>query len=484
MTGYLLSRGMMFGVYLVLARLVSPTDFGHFAAASVFTGVGALFVEGGMMSALIRRPDRLDEAASTAFASLLLSGILMTAIALAVAPLIGVFFRSSQVTRLAAALSAVLLVQSVTIVPDTLLQKRHSFMRRVAVDPLGSAAFCATSIVACTNGAGAWGLILGTYASMLVEMVASWAFAGFRPRRRHASISMWRELASFARLVFGANVLSRIATQIDVLVLGRLKGASILGQYKNGFRIAQQPADAFVNAGSYVLLPALVRIAHSPERLTAATRQLLDIVTTLALPASLMLLPLGEPLAVLLLGPRWRPAGHAIAALCGLLIGRATISVTSEIFKAVGKPSALVRMHSVSFCTMAVFVGAAAAPFGLVGVGIAVSASQCVTAAYSLRQAGPLTGLRGSDVRQVARGPVFASCAMLFAMLAFSAAVQPLNHHLPLAWSLVVAETLIGGLLYATVLLAVDRSRRKKVPALLSALFGRMRAPAGARTAR
>ena len=76
LTGYALSRGMMFGVYLVLARLISPADFGHFAAASVFIGVGALFVEGGMMSALIRHRDRLDEAASTAFASLLVSGIL------------------------------------------------------------------------------------------------------------------------------------------------------------------------------------------------------------------------------------------------------------------------------------------------------------------------------------------------------------------------------------------------------------------------
>lgn len=484
LTGYALSRGMMFGVYLVLARLISPADFGHFAAASVFIGVGALFVEGGMMSALIRHRDRLDEAASTAFASLLVSGILMTAIALAGAPLIGAFFKSSQVTRLAAALSGVLFVQAVTIVPDALLQKRFSFMRRVAVDPLGSAAFCAAAIVACANGAGAWGLVLGTYASMVTEMVASWAFAGFRPRPSQVSISMWRELASFARPVLGSSLISRVATQIDVLLLGRLKGASILGQYKNGFRIAQQPADAFVNAGSYVLLPALVRIAHDRERLRDAARELLAAVAAVALPVSLMMLPLGEALAVLLLGPKWRPAGHAVAALCGLLIGRATISVTSEIFKAVGRPNLLVRMHFVSLCTMAAFVGAAVAPFGLVGVGVAVSVSQCVTAAYALHHAGPLTGLRGGDLRRAARGPVLAAAAMLLAMFAFAAAVHPLDYHVLVAWILVGAETLIGVGTYIALLLVIDRSRRHEAHALLAALYGRTRASARAGTAR
>jgi PST family polysaccharide transporter len=470
MAGYALSRGMMFGVYIVLARLASPRDFGHFAAASVITGVGAVLVEGGMMSALIRRADRIEEAASTAFFSLLVSGCVLTAGALAVAPLVGDFFRSSQVAALSAALSGVLLVQAITIVPDTLLQKRFSFKRRVAVDPLGSAAFCATSIVACANGAGAWGLVLGTYASMLVELVASWLFAGFTPRRRHASISMWRELSSFARPVFGSNVLAKGSTQVDVVLLGRLYPAAVLGQYKNGFRVAQQPADAFVNTGSYVLLPALVRLANHPLRFAGATRELLDVVSVVMLPASLALLPLGEPIAVLLLGPQWRLAGHVIAALCGMLIARAMISIASEVFKAAGRPRLLVRMQIVSQCTMVAFVGATVVPFGPVGVGVAVSASLLVTAAYALRHAVALTGLPWSDMRRMTRGPALATSLMLLAMLGFSTAARPLALHLLVAWGLIAAEAVIGAVVYVTVLLSIDRSRREDTQALLAML--------------
>jgi PST family polysaccharide transporter len=458
--GFVLSRGVLFGVYVVLARLVSPSDFGRYAAASVITGIGSLFAESGMMSALIRRRERIDEAASTAFFSLLAGGTLLTLAALAVAPVVGLFFRSGRVTALAAALSGTLLLHALTIVPDALLQRRFSFLRRVAVDPLGTAAFAAASIAACANGAGAWGLVIGSYALMVVELVASWGFASFRPRRRLASMRTWRELAAFARPVLESEILARLAMSLDAVMLGRFKGAATLGQYRNGLRIAQQPADTFVNVGAYVLLPALVRIADQPERFKLAARQIYRLVAVAVLPASLMLLTLGEPLAVLLLGARWRPAGHAVAGLCGLLLGRAAVSVSSEVFKAAGKPQLLVRTHFVGLCSTAAFVGAAAVPFGLIGVAIAVSASQCLTAAYSLFRAGPLAHLGLDDLYRAAAGPAAASAAMVGAMVGFAAAIHPLRHPLLLAWALTAAQAAIGALAYGAALLTVDRPRR------------------------
>jgi len=165
-SGYILSQLGLFGVYVVLARLISPREFGVYAAASVVTGVGSLFAESGMMSALIRRADRIDEAASTAFYSLLLGGVLLSASALALAPAVGLFFGSARVEALSAALSGLLLLRALTVVPDALLQRRFSYARRVAVDPLGALAFAAASIISCANGAGGWGLVAGAYASM------------------------------------------------------------------------------------------------------------------------------------------------------------------------------------------------------------------------------------------------------------------------------------------------------------------------------
>jgi O-antigen/teichoic acid export membrane protein len=468
LVGFVVSRGLMLAAYVVLARLVSPTDFGHYAAASVITGVGTVFSESGMLSALIRRPDRIDEAASTAFFSLIVSGTLLTLGALAVAPLVGWFFHSGSVTALSAALAAALLVQSLSVVPDAVLQRRFSFARRVAVDPLASVAFCAVAILAAVGGAGAWALVAGAYASLVVSVIAAFAFARFRPRLKLASVAMWRELASFARPVLGSEILSRVATQLDTVMLGRFKGAAALGQYRNGLRVAQQPSDGFVSIGAYVLLPALVRLHEHPERLRAATRRVYRQIAAVALPLSVMFLPLGVPAAVLLLGPRWRPAGHAIVGLCGLLIASATMSASSEVYKAVGRPRLLIRMHTVSLTTIAIFVVAAAIPFGLVGVAVAVSASRCVTAVYGLRQAGRVTGLHRDDLTRALKGPVAASLVMVLAMFGFAALVSPLDHRVVLAWALTVAEAVLGAIVYGIVLLGLDRDRRRSAMNLVA----------------
>ena len=193
--GWGASQGLNFAAYIVLARLLDPGDFGTFAAGSILIAFGVLFAESGTMAALISRRDRIDEAASTAFFSLVVSGLLLSLVSLAASPLVGLFFQNHRAGVVAAALSGWLFLRAMTIVPDSLLQRRFSYARRVAVDPLGAIAFAAVAIATCATGAGVWGLVWGTYASEVVEVAAAWAFARYRPRRKLASMAMWREIA-------------------------------------------------------------------------------------------------------------------------------------------------------------------------------------------------------------------------------------------------------------------------------------------------
>jgi len=463
LAGYVVSRGILFFVYVVLARLITPADFGRYAAASVVVGVGVLFAESGMMSALIQRRDRLEEAASTAFFSLLIGGVLLSLGALALAPVLGAFFQTQHVTPLAAVLAPGMLLRSLTVVPDALLQRRFSFARRVAVDPLGAIGFAVASIVACANGAGAWGLVAGSYASLIIMVISGWWFARFRPRLRLASVKMWRELASFARHVLGSEILARGAQQIDTVMIGRVSGAAPLGQYRNGLRLAQQPSDAYVSVIAYVLLPALARLADDAERLHAVAKRIFGLVSASSIPVSLAFLPLGEPAAVLLLGPQWRPAGHAISALCGLTAATTVISFSSEVFKAVGKPKILVHLYTLNLAVLVVVIPTAALTLGFVGVAAAISVSQVVTAAFALRRVAPLIAMSWREMLTETTGPLLAGVQMVIAMFVLSAAVKPLHHSAPLEWAWTVVEALAGAFVYGAVLLLVDRSRRQAV---------------------
>ncbi|MFZ1995164.1 MAG: oligosaccharide flippase family protein [Solirubrobacteraceae bacterium] len=470
--GWGASQGLTFVAYIVLARLATPADFGQFAAAMVLVGVGNLLGESGMMAALINRRDRIDEAASTAFFSLAAGGLLLTLGALALAPLVGLYYHSSRVGVLSAALAASVLIRMLTIVPDSLLQRRMSFARRVAVDPLGSIAFAAVAIAACAGGAGAWGLVAGMYASLVVQVIFAWVFARKRPRWREASMEMWRELSSFGRPVLGSEILRFVASQLDAVTLGRLAGTAALGQYRNGLRLAQQPANAFVDVGAYVLLPLLARMSGQPDRLTGAVKRVFGVTAAAALPVSVAMIPLGVPIAVLSLGQRWRPAGHVIAGLSFMLIGIASSSVAVEAIKAIGRPQLLVRMSSVYLTLTAVCVTAGAVWLGSIGVAIGVSLSACLSAVFNLAVLTGQLELSRRELLSVCAGPAVASAVMLVVMLLFSAAIDPASRSELAGIGATLAEAAIGLLAYLAVLVTVDRPRREDLRSLAGRLPG------------
>ncbi|MFL5863039.1 MAG: oligosaccharide flippase family protein [Solirubrobacteraceae bacterium] len=458
--GWGASQGLTFAAYIVLAHVISPHTFGTFTAGSILITFGILFAESGTMSALISRRDNIEAAASTAFFSLLAGGILLSLLTLAVSPLVGRFFRNPAAGSVAAALAGWLLLRAMTIVPDALLQRRFSYARRVAVDPLGAIAFAGVSIAACAAGAGIWGLVAGTYASEVVEVAAAWGFARFRPRWNLASMEMWRELAVFARPVLGSEILRRIASQMDVIMLGRFTSAATLGQYRNGYRLAAQPDQAFVDVGAYVLLPTLSHISRDAPRLSSAVRRIYGLSLAVAVPVSLATIPLGVPIAVLFLGEEWRPAGHAIAALWGLLLGGAIASVAAESSKAVGRPGLLVRIHGLNLGVTAVLVVATAIPFGLIGVASAVSVSQVLVGLYAFRQVGPHVGMRWRDLGVELASPLVASGAMIATMVVFAMAFDTLGHGVAVGFALTGGQMVLGGLVYVAALAFIDPRRR------------------------
>jgi O-antigen/teichoic acid export membrane protein/glycosyltransferase involved in cell wall biosynthesis len=380
------SRVLTLAVYLVLARLASPELFGQFAEASIVVGTGSIFVESGMLAALIHRRDRIEDAANTALVATLLGGVALSLCALAAAPLIALVFANDGVGAPAAAMSGVLLVGASKVVPDALLQRRFSFLRRVVVDPIGVVAFGTVSTLGLAGGLGIWAFVAATYAHELAMAVASWIASGFRPAPRRASFTMWKQLASYGRHVVVSEFVNHVGLVVNTVLLGRFVSTGSLGQYRYASRLGALPHEVAVNAGSYVLLPAFSRISHDRERFERAFRRSLRWVTTVVVPASLLLVPLGVPVAVLVLGARWRPAGEALMVLCIASAGRAAGSVASEALKAAGRPDILPRLQLLNAALVSVLM-LAFLPFGLVGIAVGFTLGSLAAAAYAVVRA-------------------------------------------------------------------------------------------------
>jgi O-antigen/teichoic acid export membrane protein len=390
--GWTLGQILNFASYVVLAHLASPEDFGQLAAGTIIVGFGELFAGSGMLAALIHRRDRIEEAANTALVATLAAGLGLSLVALALAPLVGLYFDSEQITEIAAAVSVWVLLRSATTVPDALMQRRFSFVRRMVIEPLGIIVFGATSIVLVANGLGVWGLVLGNTAQRLVMVLAAWALVRWRPNIRLASVGMWREMIGFGRHVVVAELVRTTSSQVNTALLGRFVGTTALGQYTYAARIAQKPLGFVVNAGSYVLYPAFARIAANERRFRSAFLRSLRMISALAIPIGFVMLPLGEPFAAVVFGEPWRDAGYAAMAMFAYVGGRSITSLAGEAFKAAGRPDILPRLSLVTAVLSVGFI-VALLPLGLVGVATAISVSSIGVAAYAIRSVAGVLGL-------------------------------------------------------------------------------------------
>ena len=381
--GYVLTQGITLVSYLVLARLIEPRDFGHFTAAILIAGLGTLIGDTGMAAAVVQRQNGGEEVPNTAFVSTLASGAIMMILALGAAPLLGLFFHSKEVELIAAVMSGWLLLRMVEIVPQALLQRRLSFVRRMIVDPLAAVAYLVVAVIAGASGLGAWALVLATYAGAVVSAALAWTLARWRPRPRLASKRTWRELARFGRPVVVGDLIQRGVEETPVAGIGRFIGAGALGQYTYALRVATQPLGLIVNGIAYVLLPSFARLAPDRRRLRAAVQRALRGVCSLAFPAGLIFVPLGVPAMTVVFRAKWHQAGYALMALsvsCGAL---SIAALATEIWKATGRVGFLPRMHGLAL-GLTVALVAAALPLGVVGVCGAMSLASLGVAAYAL----------------------------------------------------------------------------------------------------
>jgi O-antigen/teichoic acid export membrane protein len=326
-----------------------------------------------------------------------------------------------------------------------------------------------------------WSLVIGTYASIVFSVIASWAFAGFVPHPRRAEVRMWRELARFGRPVVAGSMIRRVVAELPVLALGPVKGAAVLGQFTYAYRAASQPLGAVVNVGGYVLLPAFSRLSSHDERFRAAVLTSLRWLCILSFPAGMLMIPLGRPAVILGFGAQWRDAGDAAMVLGVYCVALSLDSIASEAWKAVARTDMLPRMHGLSLVLTALLVGALVEPFGLIGVTVGMSVAAVGVAVYATRGMSRVLDIPLGDLLREIWPPALASTLMAASLYCLQHwVVRAEQHGIALGIALVALEALLGTALYALVMARVAPGPTRQVLDAARALPARLRARRGA----
>jgi O-antigen/teichoic acid export membrane protein len=384
--GMLVSQVVTVGGAVVLGRLLGPVEVGIFAAGTVVAEFLIVFAQSPLSQALVQREREIEDAANTVLVVSFCTGLLVAISVLASSSLIGEVFHNSRIGVIAAATSGLLLLRSWSSVPIGLMYRAFQFKQRLIVDPAVKVVFACVAIVFALRGFGAWAMVIGSYASVTVELVLNWWMARWRPFRGRFSFRIWRELARFSWPLVLDEIGVRAREMCEQVLVGRGLGTGDLGQYRYAYRIGWMPALAIIQAFGYVLYPAFARIAGDSTRFREAFLRALGWIWFAALPVGALSILVGQPVVVLLLGDEWRSAGAAAAAMAGVGVGMALSGVSTVAIKGAGRSSLLNWTTALSL-VLGVGLVVLLLPLGIVGVGIAVSVTYLVVGFLGLELA-------------------------------------------------------------------------------------------------
>lgn len=363
---------VQFGTMAVLARLLSPDDFGLLAMAAAVTGFVGMFMELGLSTATVQRKT-LDQNLVSAFFRLnLMMASLVTLAMVGLAPLAARFFEDPRLSVIIVALALTVPVLAASRQHAALLQRG---MRWKAIQSIAFGAQVLASIAAIllawAAGWGYWALVAQAWGSALFTTVALWAACPWRPGR----VDDWRavrEPLGFGLRLSAFSFLNYFHRQFDDVLVGRRWGAEQLGYYSRAYALLMLPLKLINGPVGSVVLPALSQVADKPHEWSAIYRNALRSVVLFAAPMACLLMLLAPFAIQAVYGPQWDEAAAIFRALSLCVLAQPIMSSTGWLWTSTGQSGRMLTWAAGSIPVMVLGM-LAGLPFGPVGVAIGYS---------------------------------------------------------------------------------------------------------------
>ena len=294
------TQGLQFLAGLVLARLLTPADFGLLASIYVVTGFATLFFEMGLGAALVHQRSPSERDLSTVFWVNVISGLLYAGLMWALSPLVAEFFDAPQMTTLMPFV-ALAFTFGLGVVHYSLLQRRLRFRTVAVVDLSAALAGHATTVVAALLGAGTFALVAGPLVTTSLTSVILFCVVRWRPRHFIDRGSL-RELWRFSGGMLGFNAVSYWGRNADNLLIGRFLGAAPLGIYGRAYNLMLLPVTQITGTLGRVMFPALAAVRDDHPRVRSMYLRSLGTINFVTIPVLVGLAATAEGLVPLLWG--------------------------------------------------------------------------------------------------------------------------------------------------------------------------------------
>lgn len=406
------------GSTMVLARLLSPADYGLLAMVAVITGFASVLRDGGLSIATIQQSAITEEQISTLFWVNVSLGLSLTILIAVLSPVVAWFYHNPALERVTVAMAFPFLLSGLTVQHQALLQRQMRFGAVASTEVLSLALSAGFGILAAAAGWGYWSLVIMANAYSLLMLIFVVFFVRWTPQKPVRGSGV-RSMLQFGGVLTMNNLFNSFGGSADKLLLGQAYAADVVGLYTRAQTLMLQPLIQFMPAVQNVVLPVLSRLADRPPRLRSVFLKLVEVTAFGCSFMTVYLVVGGDWLVAVFLGPKWAAAGTILRLLAGpaFVIPLNALCVLSLTVQGKSTPLLTWGILNNALTILAIFIGVEWGPQG-------VAAALTVVALFILSpllyyitaNAGPATlrDIAGSVFPAVVTG---AAACLLFALL-------------------------------------------------------------------
>ena len=308
-------HSVTFIVSLVLARILSPDDYGLIGIIAIFTAVCQTLIRAGFTTALIRKKDATDDDYNTVFIVNLAMSLMLYTVIFLCAPLIADFFHRNELVSLTRVSSLSLIIGALALVQQTRLTKRIDFKSQTKITITASVRSGVVGIIMALLGFGVWALVTQTLTSQIIRTTLLWRVNKWIPSLRFSTKS-FHELFGFGWKMMVSSILDTVWKELYQVVVGRFYSPATLGQYTRAKSFSQLLSSNLTAVIQRVTYPVLSNIQDEKERMVRAYRKMIKMTMFITAVSMFFLGAISEPLLYCLIGPKWHDASLYLPLIC------------------------------------------------------------------------------------------------------------------------------------------------------------------------
>jgi O-antigen/teichoic acid export membrane protein len=454
---------LQFVIYVALARLLAPEEFGLMGMVLVFIGFGTLLADLGLGAALIQRQNVENRHLSSVFWLHAAVGGLLTFVLLAASTLIANFYGKPVLKLMTVLLSFTLFFNSLSTVPRSILMRAMDFRRIFLADTTALFISGLTAVIMAAWGLGILSLVIQSLMLTILSTAIVWKLSDWRPMFIF-DMGALRELSHFSFNLLGFTTLDYFISNADKVLIGRFVGASPLGIYNRAYQLMLLPVTQVSSVVTRVMFPALSVIQDDKAKVRYLYLQATRMIALVAFPVMIGLLVVARPFILSIFGEKWQGVVLILQIFCIAGLEQSIGTTLGWIYTSQGRTDTLFKW--------AMFAGAVRISsmilglhWGIVGVAIGYVASGCLFLTYpGWRIAGNLINIRFNDMMRNLAQPFFCAAAMGILVLVEGLMLPPLWPQ----WLRLAAQTSFGLVVYTALVHLLRITAYKELRHILS----------------